>query len=146
MSDPARVPALDLVLTLPEAEGGTRCHVGVRSTRGRRPLVVVTELADNPGHSISLAFDAISRRVREMLPPGSVEPLWLERWPGRALAALVLHDRTVPSVQLLRQHAGQWQREPLSNAAVADLLGRSRATGGTGRTPRAAGGRPEASG
>ena len=139
-------PALDLVLTLPAEQGGTRCHVSVRSTSGHRPLVVVTELADNPGHSIALAFDAIARRVRDLLPADAVEPLWLECWPSRALAALLLHDRTVPSVQLLSQHAGRWLRTPLSHTAVADLLGRSSATTGTARTPRAAGGRPEASG
>lgn len=92
-----RAVAFETMLQLPVEQGATRCHVRVVPLNAR-PVVVITELADNQGLSIDLNFDVVATRVRRLLPAGC-EPVWLERWEGRSLAAFVLHDTLIPVVR-----------------------------------------------
>jgi hypothetical protein len=81
------------LLELSACAGGTRCEVqvfGGTSSGDRLPLVVVTELQDNPGLPVSAVFPVIADevRARNWLPPAP-EPLWVEVWWGRALAGVL---------------------------------------------------------
>jgi hypothetical protein len=107
-------------LVLPDHVGGTRCHLRIH--RGRVPIVVVTELADNPGPSVSLVFALIAGHVRSRFLDGSSEPVWVERWPQRAFASLVMREGGTASTHLRYELAGKWLRCPVT-PAVAALLG-----------------------
>jgi hypothetical protein len=113
---------LDAVLDVPHAYGVTRCHV-VASARGagRQTIVRVSELADNPGPSISLAFDAITHLVRDLLRLEE-EPLWVEHWPSRAIASLLLHDEAMMSHHLRLLGPAGWIRCPLDQASMRLLM------------------------
>jgi hypothetical protein len=112
---------LDSVLFLPAEQGGTRCRVAVYDPDAVRPVVVVAELLDNEGCSITLTFDAIADQVRAWLPRQCEEPHWVERWPERALAALLLRDQVTSAAYLMLQDRGSWRRTPISPATLAGL-------------------------
>ncbi len=115
---------LDAVLDVPHAHGVTRCHVvASRSDMGRRAIVLVSELDDNPGPSISLAFDAITQFVRDILPLDQ-EPVWIEHWPSRALASLLLRDEAMMSHHLRLRGPTGWSSHPLDQASMKLLLDR----------------------
>jgi hypothetical protein len=89
-------------------------------------VVIVSELAHNPGLSIERNFGRVAERVRRWVP-ADCEPVWLEHWPARALAVWVLHDAVAPSTHLRRPVSGAWSRSPLSPQALEQLLKHSAA-------------------
>lgn len=127
----SRTPAYDGVLELPPTVGGTRCRVTVYLRDQRTPVVIVSELSDNEGPSVSLAFDVVAQFVRAQLPADSGEPLWVQRWPERALAALILRGGRVAATHVLVEQGGAWWRRPVSGPAAAQLL--DLASGSPGR-------------
>lgn len=118
----SRTAVLGELVQLPEESGGTRCHVSIALRGSSRPVVVVSEAPDNTGYSVSLAFDAIAEHVRRFLPADGPAPVWLERWPERALAALLLHEGRVAATHLMVEQAGGWRRLPLDTWEAARLM------------------------
>ncbi|MDP9183751.1 MAG: hypothetical protein M3P04_13365 [Actinomycetota bacterium] len=113
---------LDAVIEVPHAHGLTSCHVLV--TCGHppaRPVVQITELADNEGPSISMVYELLAARVRELVHL-DVEPVWLERWSSRAVASALLHDEPTSSWHLREETPVGWRRVPLNRAATQRLL------------------------
>lgn len=115
-------PNVDEQVALLPSEGGTVCHVQCWQGASGFALVVVTELPDNPGLSVSLNFGAVAAAVRARMPAGAQDPLWVESWPGRSLASYLLHDVIICAHHLLWQSGGAWWRRPLSAAATRQLL------------------------
>jgi len=61
-----------------------RCHVRVWEGTGRLPVVIATELEDNPGTSITNAAELVASQVWEQLLPHAREGfVWIERYPAR---------------------------------------------------------------
>jgi hypothetical protein len=119
---------------LPVEAGGTRCRVTAYLCSDGVPVVVVTELPDNGGVSISLAFDAIAQRVRAGVLRGLREPVWVERWSDRALAEMVLRERQLAADHLMVEGIDGWLRLPLP-ASVAEQLGLCAGDGGSAEPP-----------
>lgn len=109
------------LVELAAEDGATRCHVRV-FPRPRRPVVLVSELPDNDGLSVALNFERIVRHVERHASVPLSGALWLERWPGRSLAALVLHDEVVADLHLRWRAGESWQRLPLTADAAALIL------------------------
>jgi hypothetical protein len=114
---------LDRDLEIEHAYGTTRCHVLARAhDRSDLAVVCVSELPSNPGPSITVVFGAVANRVRSLLPAGMAEPVWVERWPARALAALLLHDAPVRRDHLRLAVNGGWHTRSLTAEGVRRLL------------------------
>lgn len=118
------------LLVLSASAGGTCCGVQVFESTGpdhRLPVVVVTELEDNPGLPVSAVFPAVAEAVRSRrwLPPGP-DPLWVEVWWGRALAGVLdgavagVPRTTCMTVDLSTSPA---RRAPIRRTALAGRYG-----------------------
>jgi len=82
---------MTMTVTVPGCSEPSSCQVEVWAARDGRPAVVVlSELPDKPGLSVSTAFPFLAQEVRSLLLLGSLEPIWVERWPARAVAGVVL--------------------------------------------------------
>jgi hypothetical protein len=104
---------LDARLEVTHVLGTSTFHaLACREARHGRVVVRITELEDNDGPSISLIFDLIARHVRQLLPRGE-EPVWIEHWPGRSIAAFVLHDDLVASYHINLENDGSWIQRPI---------------------------------
>src|SRR5690348_15423639 len=58
-----------------------RCRIRVYGRQGSLPLVIATELADNPGPSITNAVEALAEQVwRTLLPHAREGFLWVEHY------------------------------------------------------------------
>lgn len=95
----------------------------------RRSVVEFAESDDNPGLPVRSAFPDLVTRAREAVPYGAV-PVWIEYWPQRALATLILHGTAEPARHLWTQaHDGSWQRTPMTLPDLQALLRESDSDG-----------------
>lgn len=107
--------------------GDCRCRVQVflPDTDQRRPVVVFTELADNPGVPVAAVVHELAAAVSRRLSLNIADVVWIESWWGRALAAFV---RDLPNVKTLMQvdlSTRPARREPLTPKAFGLLTGSS---------------------
>lgn len=115
-------PQVDEQIVLPTSAGGTVFRARAWGSAAGSAVVVVAELPDNPGTSVSLNFEAVASAVRPQLPAYTQEVFWVELWQGRSLAAYVLGEPIVTAHHLRWLHDGCWWRRPLSTAATRQLL------------------------
>jgi hypothetical protein len=97
-------------------------HATIFGAPGMTPVVVISELSDNPGPSVRAAFSEVARRVREVLPSWADEPVWIERWSERALADFLVRGQTSTATHLWREGDAGWISRPLAQPAAAQLL------------------------
>jgi hypothetical protein len=116
---------LDIELVLPPEHGGTRCRVEVYGRGSARPIIILTELDDNPGLPISVTLCKITGAVLAMIPVG-VEPHWIEQWRGRALASVIKGRQDVTTFMTVDPHSARGRREPVHPAFVLALRGGGR--------------------
>jgi hypothetical protein len=79
---------------------------------------VLSELPDNPGLSVTAAFPFLAQQVRSLLPPQSPEPVWVEHWPERAVAAVLLERPGPTTDMLVSGPCAGWTRTPLPPGAL----------------------------
>jgi hypothetical protein len=90
------------------------------------PVVVIEEMLDNSGPPAAHVVSRIADHVRSAYLPSPVEePVWVEAWLGRALAALV--QDTLPFCTYMRvvPDSDPPRRTALSAAELSRLTGGS---------------------
>lgn len=103
-------------------------------------LVELAEPDCNPGPPIVSVFTDLIVTAQEMLPC-SANPLWVEYWPQRAMAALLLGRNPVHARHhWTRCHDGSWLRAPLTWQSFAELVADLRVEGYLTASPRSPGG------
>ncbi len=72
-----------------------RCYIRIWTGRGQLPVVLATELPDNPGTSITNAAELVAAQVWQQLLPDVPEARegfdWIERYPARPGRHAPLH-------------------------------------------------------
>lgn len=103
----------------------SECHVQVYERAGALPVVIATEMDDNPGASITNAAGEAATHVwRTLLPHAREGVRWIEHYPAREGSDLRREDfdevtfRLVGPFELARP---RWT--PSSRAAVEALVG-----------------------
>jgi hypothetical protein len=93
-------------------DGGTT--FGVRIWRGQLgPVVELVELTENAGLPVAAVFPQAAGLVGTLLD-GTGEVNWVEYWPQRALATLLLGRELVPARHVREELSeGWWTRRPL---------------------------------
>lgn len=100
------------------------CRIRIWERYGEPPVVMATELPDNPGMSITNAAEYLATDVWELLGAPEREIVWIEHYPERGPAQRRIPEEfdRVTFTQTERGFAGpQWRR--LSRAEVEALLG-----------------------
>lgn len=116
----------------------SRCYVRIWRGRGSLPVVIATELPDNPGQSITNAAEALASQVWARLLPEAREGfVWVERYLayGRSYHSsahdgdieetldLVTFDIVRGRELTMRESLPPWRR--VSRAYVEELIGAS---------------------
>jgi hypothetical protein len=136
VSEPCRDPAAELppdaagaerlnttlTVAVPGTAEQTRCRVEVWAPAdGGPPVAILSELPDNPGLSVTAAFPYVAQQVRALLPADLPEPMWIEHWPERAVAAVLL-ERPGPGTDTLVMGERGLVRAPLPPGSVDRYL------------------------
>ena len=114
----------DELLQLPLAEGGTRCRVHVYASPEGQPVVVLTELSDNPGLPVPAVVARVAAVVAETIltdVPGA--PVWVEAWWGRALASVVNGAGPATTYMKVDLQASPPGRAPIGRRAIESMIG-----------------------
>jgi hypothetical protein len=121
--EPRALLTATVSVEIPGCTDITRCRVQILATVGDRPPVaILSEIPTNPGLSVTGAFPFLAQRVRTLLPPDGPEPLWVEHWPERAVAAVLL-ERPGPTTDMLVTGPGaDCIRTPLPPGALERYL------------------------
>jgi hypothetical protein len=136
------LPEPDLVTTL-ECLGAWHASCRLRAWQHHRQWVVeLEELSGDKGLPVRVAFPHLAARALQLLPDAD---RWIEYWPQRALATLLLDGMCEPARHLWTPlpHGG-WQRSPLTLRHFGALLlaDESGAEPSTSRQRRAASQQP----
>jgi hypothetical protein len=107
----------------------SQCHLqvyeGDAGTAGTLPVVIATELDDNPGTSITSAAEQIASLVwRTLLPQAREGFIWYEHYParpGRFPADETVDEVTFTPLGPCKLVAPEWR--PSSRATVEALIG-----------------------
>lgn len=117
---------LDELVQLRAEDGATRCRVQVFVSleASPRPVVLLTELDDNPGLPVPAVIANLVRVVtmtRLLGVPG--DPIWVEAWWGRALASVATGDNSVTTFMAVDPHVLPAVRVPMRRAVLESLVG-----------------------
>lgn len=120
----AGVPLVaEVVLQLPAVEGGTRCRAQVYAG-GARPVVVLTELPDNPGLPVPAVVARLAEvATRTVLDGVPGDPLWVEAWWGRALASVINDARSATTFMEVDLRRVPPERMPIRRALLESMIG-----------------------
>ena len=115
-------PFLDTVVRAP-FEPPTMFRLRVYRGRGPSPVVVLAEITENPGRPVPEVVEAVAEHIRRgFLRDCETEPVWIEAWLGRALAALVRDRIPATAYMLVDLSASPPTRRPLSARELEALL------------------------
>ena len=103
------------------------CQVMIwRPSPSLPPVAVLSELPGNTGISVSAAFPAVASRIRELLPRSWPEPIWVEHWPQRAVAAVLLCREGLTTNVVVNEIGGVQTRAPLPPSALSAVVSERR--------------------
>jgi hypothetical protein len=113
---------VDTEIALAAERGGTRCRVEIFPRPAEeRPVVILTELDDNPGLPLSATVRELAAAVTAAFLPDGADPVWIEAWQGRAVAALVRGRLGVTTFMAVDPRPDRPTRRPVHPGWVAEL-------------------------